>query len=81
MVKNERGSTYEKVGNYRVSFLSLLLHSQHVRKKETPEDRLSAYVNLWNDAEFTKMYDEYVSEASKEAFGSNEYIDRTNETL
>ncbi|MBO0588544.1 penicillin-binding transpeptidase domain-containing protein [Sporosarcina sp. E16_8] len=46
-------------------------------KKETPEDRLSTYVKLWNDAEFTKMYDEYVSEASKDAFGSIEYIDRT----
>jgi len=46
-------------------------------KKETPEDRLSAYIKLWNDAEFTKMYDEYVSEASKDAFGSSEYIDRT----
>ncbi|MEK4404432.1 penicillin-binding transpeptidase domain-containing protein [Sporosarcina sp. FSL K6-6792] len=46
-------------------------------KKETPEDRLSAYIKLWNDAEFTKMYDEYISEASKDAFGSSEYIDRT----
>ena len=34
-------------------------------------------LNYGMTSEFTKMYDEYVSEASKDAFGSNEYIDRT----
>jgi penicillin-binding protein 3 len=58
-------------------FLIVIVVLAACSKKETPEDRLSAYVNLWNDAEFTKMYDKYVSEASKDAFGSSEYIDRT----
>ncbi len=58
-------------------FLIVIVVLVACSKKETPEDRLSAYIKLWNDAEFTKMYDEYVSGASKEAFGSSEYIDRT----
>lgn len=58
-------------------FLLVIIALAACSKKETPEDRLSTYVDLWNDAEFTKMYEEYVSEASKEAFGSTEYIDRT----
>ncbi|MCZ2257852.1 penicillin-binding transpeptidase domain-containing protein [Sporosarcina sp. G11-34] len=57
--------------------LVLLVILAACSKKDTPEDRLSTYVGLWNKAEFTKMYKEYVSEASKEAFGSEEYIDRT----
>ncbi len=34
-------------------------------KKRDADDRLSAYVNLWAKAEFTKMYDEYVGESLK----------------
>ena len=58
-------------------FLIIIVALAACSKKETPESRLSAYINLWNDAEFTKMYDEYVSEASKDTFTSEEYIDRT----
>jgi len=58
-------------------FLIVIVVLVACSKKETPEERLSAYIKLWNDAEFTKMYDEFVSEASKDAFGSSEYIDRT----
>ncbi|KAA0964890.1 penicillin-binding transpeptidase domain-containing protein [Sporosarcina sp. ANT_H38] len=58
-------------------FLIVIIALAACSKKETPEDRLTTYVELWNNAEFKKMYGEYVSEASKEAFGSTEYIDRT----
>lgn len=46
-------------------------------KIETPEDRLAAYVDLWSKAEFTKMYDSYVSDAAKQAFGKDEFVNRT----
>ncbi len=46
-------------------------------KIETPEDRLAEYVDLWSKAEFGKMYEGYVSKSSKEAFGKEEFIERT----
>lgn len=50
---------------------------EKVKKAITPIDRLSEYVDLWSKAEFTKMYDGYIVEVSKEAFGEEEFIDRT----
>lgn len=46
-------------------------------KLDTPEDRLSKYVDLWTEAEFVEMYDGYISETTKEAYGKEEYVDRT----
>lgn len=46
-------------------------------KEDTPVDRLSKYIDLWTEAEFTKMFDDYVLESSKEAFGKEEFVDRT----
>ena len=67
-----------------ILLLSLILLLAACTKKEekaekevTPIDRLSGYVDLWGKAEFTKMYDDYIVEVSKEAFGKEEFIDRT----
>lgn len=34
----------------------------------TPEDRLDEYVGHWNEQEFTAMYEDYLTQGSKEAF-------------
>lgn len=47
------------------------------KKEDTPEERLSAYIDLWTEAEFTKMFGEYASTSSKDAFGKEEFIERT----
>ena len=64
-----------------IILLSLILLLSACTKKEekevTPIDRLWEYVDLWSKAEFTKMYDDYIVEVSKEAFGKEEFIDRT----
>ena len=66
---------------YVFIFLSLILLLSACTKKEekeiTPIDRLGDYIDLWGKAEFTKMYDEFIEERSKEAFGKEQYIDRT----
>ena len=60
-----------------------MLLCQLARKEEKVKKELhqliglSEYVDLWSKAEFTKMYDDYIVEASKEAFGKEEFIDRT----
>lgn len=55
----------------------VLLSACSKTKIDTPEDRLSMYIDLWTEADFVEMYDGYVSEKSKEAFGKEEYVDRT----
>ena len=57
--------------------MSACTKKEEKEKKITPIDRLSEYIDLWNKAEFTKMYDDYIVEVSKEAFGKEEFIDRT----
>lgn len=47
------------------------------KKEDTPVDRLSAYIDLWADAKFTTMFDEYITEDSKEVFGKEQFIERT----
>ena len=59
-------------------FLILLIALSACSKKEdTPVDRLSTYINLWTKAEFTNMFGEYISVSSKELFGKEEFIERT----
>ncbi|QUW23880.1 penicillin-binding transpeptidase domain-containing protein [Sporosarcina sp. Marseille-Q4063] len=64
-----------------IIFLSLILLLSACTKKEekeiTPIDRLGEYVDLWSKAEFNKMYDDYLVEVSKEAFGKEQFVDRT----
>lgn len=67
-----------KKSRYITLFLVLLVALFACSKKEeTPVDRLSKYVDLWEDATFTKMYEGYLTESSKEVFGKEEFIDRT----
>ncbi|MDS9473043.1 penicillin-binding transpeptidase domain-containing protein [Sporosarcina pasteurii] len=62
---------------YGILFLGLILTLAACSKEEdTPVDRLSAYVDLWNDAKFTEMYDDYITESSKDVFGKEQFIER-----
>jgi penicillin-binding protein 3 len=77
--KGKRGQTFMK--KRVIILLSLMLLLSACTKKEekeiTPFDRLGEYVDLWSKAEFTKMYDEFIEERSKEAFGKEQFVDRT----
>lgn len=42
----------------------------------TPDARLQEYVELWRKNDFTKMYDEYVTEGTKATFNTEHFIDR-----
>lgn len=67
-----------KKWRYITLFIVLLVAlSACSEKEDTPVDRLSSYIDLWEKAEFKKMFDGYVSESSKESFGKEEFIDRT----
>lgn len=73
----KRGRIMKK-WKYITLFIVLMVALSACSKKEdTPVDRLSAYVDLWGKAEFKEMFDEYVSESSKDSFGKEEFIDRT----
>lgn len=46
------------------------------QEQPTPEDRLAAYIEHWNDSEFEEMYGQYLNEGTKSAFGTDDFIDR-----
>ncbi|WP_045518764.1 penicillin-binding transpeptidase domain-containing protein [Neobacillus niacini] len=44
-------------------------------KEPMPQDRLAAYIKLWNEQKFDKMYD-YLSEGSKEVISKEDFTSR-----
>lgn len=46
-------------------------------KKETPEQRLSSYIDLWKDEKWTAMYAEYVTTSTMKNYGEEQFIART----
>jgi penicillin-binding protein 3 len=44
-------------------------------KEPTPQDRLDAYIKLWNEQKFDKMYD-YLTEGSKEVISKEDFTNR-----
>ncbi len=58
--------------------LVVLLFSLSACSKDnpSPEERLSSYIELWNAAEFTKMFDEYLSVRTLDTFGKEAFIKR-----
>ncbi|MEC1520690.1 penicillin-binding transpeptidase domain-containing protein [Neobacillus niacini] len=44
-------------------------------KEPTPEDRFDAYIKLWNEQKFDKMYD-YLTEGSKEVISKEDFTNR-----
>ncbi len=59
------------------TFLIILLLTACTTKEETPAERLANYIDLWADEKWTVMYDEYITDDAKEAFGKEEFIERT----
>ncbi|PKG45918.1 MULTISPECIES: penicillin-binding transpeptidase domain-containing protein [unclassified Planococcus (in: firmicutes)] len=47
----------------------------------TPEDRLSEYVGHWNEQEFTAMYEDYLTQGSKEAFPQEAFDERQQQLI
>lgn len=43
----------------------------------TPEERLDAYIKLWEKQDYDKMYADYTSEQTKQTYGKKEFIERT----
>lgn len=60
-----------------LSLLLLMVLSACSKEEVTPEERLSSYIELWDSANFTQMFDEYLSVSSIEIFGEEAFIDRT----
>ncbi len=55
-------------------FIVLLLAS--CTKEDTPEQRLKEYIGHWNKAQFTDMYDGYLTIKTKETFDTAKFVDR-----
>lgn len=47
----------------------------------TPEDRLSEYVGHWNEQAFTAMYEDYLTQGSKEAFPPEAFGERQQQLI
>ena len=74
---SKKGGVMMKRRLITISLILLVALSACSKKEDTPVDRLSTYIDLWTEAEFTKMFGGYVSLSSKEAFGEEEFIERT----
>ncbi|MFP3322602.1 penicillin-binding transpeptidase domain-containing protein [Planococcus sp. SIMBA_160] len=47
----------------------------------TPQDRLDEYVGHWNEQEFAVMYEDYLTEGSKEAFPQEAFDERQQQLI
>ncbi|MGM0899047.1 MAG: penicillin-binding transpeptidase domain-containing protein [Bacillota bacterium] len=47
----------------------------------TPEDRLDEYVGHWNEQDFTVMYEDYLTQGSKEAFPTEAFDERQQQLI
>lgn len=47
----------------------------------TPEDRLDEYVGHWNEQEFTAMYEDYLTQGSKEVFPQEAFDERQQQLI
>lgn len=56
-----------------LAFLVLLAGCQ---PSPTPEDRLKAYIDHWNNAEFTEMYSAYLNKGTKDAYTPEDFVER-----
>ena len=56
--------------------LAMALFLSGCQEQVTPEDRLAEYIEHWNNLEFGEMYEIYLNEGTKAAYGTDEFIDR-----
>lgn len=60
-------------------FLTLLLSMLLLaacQEKSTPEGRLEAYIKMWEDQKFEKMYDEYVTSETVKTYTNDDFTKR-----
>ncbi|GKV68827.1 penicillin-binding protein [Sporosarcina sp. NCCP-2716] len=60
---------------------AVLLLLSGCSKKETPDERLQAYVGLWNDQKFSAMYKDYISSETKNVFAEDEFAERQEKLI
>lgn len=48
-----------------------------MKKEERSEERLTNYIDLWKQQEWSTMYEEYITHQAKETFGKEEFVERT----
>ncbi|MFX3673438.1 MAG: penicillin-binding transpeptidase domain-containing protein [Paenisporosarcina sp.] len=65
-----------KKGLIGVSFLLFILLLTGCQEKVTPESRLAEYVGQWNKGNFADMYSDYLSQGTKDEFGSEKFVER-----
>ncbi|MDQ0428772.1 penicillin-binding protein [Planomicrobium stackebrandtii] len=56
-----------------LAFLVLLAGCQ---QEASPEERLQAYIEQWNNGEFSEMYSSYLNQGTKEAYASEDFVER-----
>lgn len=56
--------------------LAMAIFLSGCQEQVTPEDRLAEYIEHWNNLEFGEMYEKYLNEGTKAAYGTDEFIDR-----
>lgn len=66
------------IGVFSLLFLIILSGCQ---EKVTPEERLAEYVGHWNKAEFTDMYNDYLSQETKTTFAKEKFVDRQEKII
>ncbi|VDG97793.1 Peptidoglycan synthase FtsI precursor [Lysinibacillus sphaericus] len=57
-----------------ILFVSILLTG--CTEKETPGDRMQAYVSNWNESKFSEMYKDFLNTDTKKMFDADEFVDR-----
>ncbi|WP_142828405.1 penicillin-binding transpeptidase domain-containing protein [Planococcus soli] len=56
-----------------LAFLVLLAGCQ---QQASPEERLQAYIEQWNNGEFSEMYSAYLNQGTKEAYAPEDFVER-----
>lgn len=60
-----------------ILFAVILLLAACSKEQETSGDRLGAYIKLWEKEKWMEMYEGYITTATKDAFGEEQFIERT----
>ncbi|MBD7908431.1 penicillin-binding transpeptidase domain-containing protein [Sporosarcina sp. Sa3CUA8] len=70
------GGHFLKKLKYISSLLFVAILLTGCSEKETPEDRLQAYISNWNESKFSDMYSTFLNAETKKTFDSDEFVDR-----
>ncbi|RIW36072.1 penicillin-binding transpeptidase domain-containing protein [Bacillus salacetis] len=62
-----------------ISILMSLIFLAGCQEKPQPDERLEAYVKLWNDQEFAEMHSGYLSQSAKETYSEEEFSERAKD--